>query len=135
MQRIIFILCVLLSLPGYAQNSQLSSRAEIYVVTCGPYQNELYSAFGHSAFRVSDPVAAFDWIYNYGVFDFNQPNFYLNFARGNLNYKLGVHEYHPFRDYYISNNRFIHEQQLNLTQEQKQKLFEFLEWNALPENQ
>ena len=135
MRRNIFILLLVLSFSGFAQTTVLSETAEIHVVTCGPFQGELYSAFGHSAFRVYDYATGIDWIYNYGVFDFNQPNFYLNFARGNLNYKLGVHDYAPFRDHYIENNRFIHEQQLYLTSEQKQKLFDFLEWNALPENQ
>ena len=135
MRRYIFIILLLLSLQGLAQTSVLSDKAEIRVVTCGPFQGELYSAFGHSAFRIYDPLLGFDWIYNYGLFDFNQPNFYLNFARGNLNYRLGVQEYTQFRDTYIYYNRFVHEQQLNLTAEQKQKLFDFLEWNALPENQ
>ncbi len=135
MQKYIFLSLLLFSVSGLAQTPELSNQAEIHVVTCGPFQGELYSAFGHSAFRIVDSELQYDAIYNYGVFDFNQPNFYLNFARGNLNYKLGKHPYANFRDYYIYNNRFIHEQKLNLTQEQKQKLFDFLEWNALPENQ
>lgn len=135
MQKTIFVVLLLFSISGLAQTPRLSEKAEIHVVTCGPFQGELYSAFGHSAFRIVDPELSYDEIYNYGVFDFNQPNFYLNFARGNLNYKLGKHPYPVFRDYYIYYNRFVHEQKLNLTQEQKQKLFDFLEWNALPENQ
>jgi hypothetical protein len=114
---------------------QLSDRTEIYVLTLGPYQGELYSAFGHSAIRVYDPELQIDDVYNWGVFDFDQPNFYLNFARGYLYYKLGVHPYDRFRDYYIYYNRYIHAQKLNLTQAQKQKLFDYLQWNSLPENQ
>ncbi len=135
MQKIIFTFLLLFSISSVAQTPKLSEKAEIHVITCGPFQGELYSAFGHSAFRIHDPKLGFDWIYNYGVFDFNQPNFYLNFARGNLNYKLGVQQYTQFRDSYIYYNRSIHEQELNLSLEQKQKLFGFLEWNALPENQ
>jgi hypothetical protein len=135
MLKFIFSFLVLFSVSGFAQTPKLSDQAEIYVITCGPYQGELYSAFGHSAFRIVDTQQQYDAIYNYGVFDFDQPNFYLNFAKGNLNYKLGKHAYAPFRDYYIYHNRFIHEQKLNLAQHQKQKLFDFLEWNALPENQ
>ena len=112
----------------------LGEKAEIHVVTCGPYQGELYSAFGHSAIRVLDPDQGLDLIFNYGVFDFNQPNFYLNFARGYLNYQLAVAPYDLFKRSYISENRFIHEQSLNLDQDQKQKVFDFLQWNALPEN-
>jgi hypothetical protein len=135
MRKLLMVFCLYLSLPLKAQEIQLSDKAEIHVLTCGPYIGELYSAFGHSAIRVYDPVNRIDLIYNYGVFDFDQPNFYLNFARGYLYYKLAVQEYANFRNSYIYFNRFIHEQQLNLTAEQKQKVFNFLQWNALPENQ
>lgn len=113
----------------------LSPQAEIHVLTCGPYQGELYSAFGHSAIRVTDPASGLDLLFNYGVFDFDQPNFYLNFARGFLNYKLAVMDYTRFRDFYIMQNRYIHEQVLNLTPDQKQEYFDFLQWNIRPENQ
>lgn len=117
----------------YAQT--LSPQAEISVLTLGPYQGELYSAFGHSAIRVYDPEVGIDDAYNWGVFDFDQPNFYLNFARGYLYYKLGVYPYDRFRDYYIYYNRYVHEQKLNLTPAQKQKLYEYLVWNRQPDNQ
>ncbi len=130
------ILIVLLVISGecFAQGYQLSEQAEISVITCGPYQGELYSAFGHSAIRVYDPANQTDLAFNWGVFDFDQPNFYLNFARGFLYYKLGVYSYPHFRDHYISYNRYVHEQVLDLNSFQKQKLFEYLEWNAQPEN-
>jgi len=112
----------------------LSSSAQISVITIGPWQGELYSAFGHSAFRVFDPTLAIDDFYNYGVFDFDQPNFYLNFARGHLNYKLGVDPYPLYRDYFIRHNRYIHEQVLNLDSAQRQAVFDYLYWNSQPEN-
>jgi hypothetical protein len=113
----------------------LSSQAEISVITCGPGQTELYSAFGHSAFRVYDPLNQVDAAFNYGVFDFNQPNFYLNFARGRNDYRLAVQDYKRFEYAYIYYNRYVHEQVLDLTPAQKQKLFDYLQWNAQPENQ
>lgn len=129
----LFLFTVVISLAGHAQ-APLSEEAEISVITCGPWQGELYSAFGHSAFRVYDPVNHIDEAYNYGVFDFDQPNFYLNFAKGFLYYKLGVYDYPAFRNYYVYHNRYVHEQRLNLTQEQRQKVYNFLQWNAKPEN-
>lgn len=129
-----FLFIVLINLSAAAQIT-LSDQAEISVITCGPGQNELYSAFGHSAFRVNDPVNGFDYAFNYGVFDFNQPNFYLNFARGHNYYKLAVQDYKRFEYFYIYYNRYVHEQVLNLTAWQKQRLFDYLQWNAQPENQ
>lgn len=124
-----FLLPVLLS-----AQIQLSEKAEISLITCGPTQTELYSAFGHSALRVYDPVKQLDLVFNYGVFDFDQPNFYFNFTRGNLLYKLSVGHFPSFRAYYISEDRFLHEQILNLDSTQKQAYFNFLQWNARPEN-
>ena len=113
---------------------KLSDEAEISVLTLGPSQEEVFTAFGHSAFRVYDPANRIDAAYNYGVFDFDQPNFYLNFALGNNLYMLGVMSYPHFEYAYIADNRYIREQILNLHPHEKQRLFEFLEWNARPEN-
>jgi hypothetical protein len=134
MKNIVAALLLLSTSVCHAQ-VQLSENATIAVVTCGPGQNELYSAFGHSAFRVTDPKLGFDVIYNYGVFDFQQKHFYLNFARGYLYYKLGMHYYRDFEYFYLTENRFMHEQILNLNAFQKQKLFDYLSWNSKPENQ
>ncbi|MDH5365885.1 MAG: DUF4105 domain-containing protein [Cyclobacteriaceae bacterium] len=130
-----FLISLLLVTSQLFSQITLSEKAEILVLTLGPTQTELYSAFGHSAIRVYDPKNNINRIYNYGVFDFNQPNFYLNFARGFLNYKLDTVDYPRFRYAYIYYNRFIHEQVLNFTLQEKQQFFDFLEWNMLPENQ
>lgn len=134
MARLFLIIVLFSSFNGLAQGPTLSNQAEISVITCGPYQGELYSAFGHSAIRVYDPQLGLDLALNYGVFDFDQPNFYLNFTRGHLLYKLGTYPYDLFRDHYIARNRYVHEQTLSLTQHQKQKVFDYLYWNAQPEN-
>ncbi|MFZ6010527.1 MAG: DUF4105 domain-containing protein [Bacteroidota bacterium] len=132
MKRVLLLL--LLVSPFCQAQTRLSDQATISVVTCGPWQNELYSAFGHSAFRVHDPVLDIDEAYNYGVFDFDQPNFYLNFTRGYMYYMLGVYDYKRFEYHYISHNRYVHLQVLDLDSAQTQKLYDFLQWNALPEN-
>ena len=129
---LLFTIFLLLSFLGKGQ--ELSDKSEISVYTMGPYQGELYSAFGHNAFRVYDPLLNLDLIYNYGIFDFAQPNFYLNFAKGKPYYMLGVQYYEPFIKAYIEENRRIVQQVLNLTKTEKQDLFDFLQWNAQPEN-
>jgi len=112
----------------------LSDSTTLSVLTMGPDQAELYSAFGHSAIRVFDAKNNWDFVYNYGIFDFDQPNFYLNFAQGKLYYMLGVQPYDRFDRAYRRNNRSIIEQVLNLDSVQKQQLFAYLQWNAQPEN-
>jgi hypothetical protein len=133
MKKIAFSLIIVLA-SANAFPQKLSSQATISVITCGPYQKAVYFAFGHSAFRVYDPESAIDYAFNYGVFDFDKPNFLLNFARGHNYYMLGVHDYQLFKNSYIEDNRYIHEQVLDLTNEQKQKVFDFLLWNVQPEN-
>jgi len=130
------LLTLLLAFPLLASAQpfvQLGERAEVSVITFGPYQGELYSAFGHSSFRVYDPDKGIDEAYNYGVFDFDQPNFYLNFTRGYLYYQLGVFDYKRMQSHYVYNNRYVHEQILNLTASQKQTIYNFLQRNATPE--
>jgi hypothetical protein len=132
MKKLIFLFLTV-SLCAYGQTN-LSDKAEISVLTLGPHQGQVYTAFGHSAFRVFDPVNQIDLAYNYGVFDYDKPNFYLDFARGSNYYMLGVSDYRQFEYVYMYYNRYIHEQKLNLSTAQKQKLFDYLEWNAKPEN-
>ena len=112
---------------------QLSNKATISVITCGP-GDQLYSTFGHSAFRVFDPLQNFDKVYNYGTFDFNAPNFYLNFAKGKLTYLLSTTSFSRFLREYQYENRWVKTQQLNLSSKEIQLVFEFLETNAKPEN-
>ena len=127
---------VLFALPAYSKAQQvwLSEDAKVSVITFGPSQDEVYSAFGHSAIRIYDPVRRIDNAYNYGVFDFSQPNFYLNYTKGRPLFKLGVSSYPQMKEVYLYYNRWVHEQELNLNAEQIQKVFDYLQWNALPEN-
>ena len=84
-----------------AQYTSLSENAEVSVLTIGP-GDQLYDKFGHSAFRVHDKSKNLDIVFNYGVYDFNTPNFYTKFARGKLLYQLGVSYYQPFYDSYVA---------------------------------
>ncbi|WP_010134491.1 Lnb N-terminal periplasmic domain-containing protein [Ochrovirga pacifica] len=127
-------LCSLLSVAQSPSSIQLSSQAKVSILTCAPGQNELYSQFGHSAMRIKDPENNIDKVYNYGTFDFDTPNFYLKFTRGQLLYELSVYDYKYFPYRYYIEKRWVKEQILNLTTEENQQVFDFLEWNALPEN-
>ncbi len=111
----------------------MSPTAEISILTIGP-GSELYDKFGHSAFRIKDTLSGVDVAFNYGVYDFNTPNFYTKFAQGKLLYELRVSYYQSFFESYVAQNRWVKEQTLNLTKEEKQAVSDFLWHNALPEN-
>ena len=134
MKKKYFLLLIILSIysPLKAQVN-LSVYSEISIVTAGPGK-ELYEAFGHSAIRIKDPVLNFDIIYNYGMFDFNQPNFLLNFAKGKMIYSLARYDFKYFLASYKRDKRWLKQQVLNLSQEEKQAYFSFLEQNAAPKN-
>lgn len=122
-----------------AQNSSsqaptLSSQAQISILTCGTGPI-LYEAFGHSAVRITDKSIGLDAVFNYGIFDFNQPNFYGNFALGFMRYKLGVSSAEEFLYQYRYYKRSVREQVLNLDSAQKQAIVNYLNINLLPKNQ
>ncbi len=111
----------------------LSDKAEISLLTYDPVK-EIYTIFGHSAIRVADPVRQMDIVYNYGMFDFDAPNFTLNFIKGKLNYNLGIQDYRQVVTYSDYRNQSLYEQVLDLDSIQKQAIFLFLQNNYKPEN-
>ena len=133
MHKKLLIPILLLFIAVNAQQNQLSPKAEISVLTIGP-GTSLNDAFGHSAFRINDPINNLDKTFDYGRFNFEAPNFYLNFARGKLNYSIGDSTYYNFLKFYIRQNRTVKEQILNVSQSEKQILYDYLLNNNKPEN-
>ena len=124
---------ILLCTCGHGLAVQLSSAARLSVLTCAP-GTEIYSAYGHTAIRVNDPIQQLDVVYNYGIFDSYQEQFALKFARGQLDYQLGTESFAQFLGQYHYFGRGVVEQTLDLTPAQMQAVVDFLEWNNLPEN-
>ena len=115
-------------------NTQLvNDSIRISLLTCGPGE-EIYSLFGHTAVRVVRPARNLDAVFNYGVFSFNTPNFIMRFVLGETDYQLGVNSYRTFVNQYQFYNREVWEQELNLTQTEKEKIVNFLFVNYQPEN-
>lgn len=113
--------------------STLSPAAKFSVLTCSP-GTELYSVFGHSALRIQDSTSRLDWVWNYGVFEFDTPNFLMKFARGKLLYYVLSYSYRHFQAEYTAERRSITEQTLNLSEGQKKAIFDALLVNELPDN-
>lgn len=132
---LVFLFLILIFRTSFSQLPpvMLTDSARVSLLTCSQGE-ELYSIFGHSAIRISDPILGLDWVFNYGTFDFSDPNFYPNFVKGKLNYILSVSNYKNFEYTYIVEKRFIYEQVLNLKSPEKQMLLDSLSQNYLPEN-
>ena len=127
MARLLALLLVLCSLNLRA--IELSDSSRISLLTCAP-GSELYSCFGHSGIRVTDYRLGLDIVFNYGTFDFDQPDFYLNFCKGHMIYMLGVDRFEDFRTEYIEEKRSIYEQVIDLKHPEKQIIFDFLTKNS-----
>ncbi len=130
--RLLFFL-FLLPLLSSAE-LRLSPEARVSLMTIGPGKEELYSSFGHSTLWISDPVLQLDRSYSYGTFQFDTDFFYIKFMRGTLPYKITVNPFALELNYYRGENRSVRQQELNLSADQKQRLYEYLETNLLPEN-
>lgn len=118
--------------PAAAAQQELSVYATASVLTCGP-GNDFYTTFGHTAIRITDPELGIDYVYNYGTFDFNTPNFYWKFMRGQLDYKLARTSFERFIEEYRFEGRAVWEQPLCFEYGQLQNLYILLETNLLPE--
>ncbi len=126
-----FLFCFILFQSVYS--IQLSDSARISLLTCSPGE-ELYSAFGHNGIRVTDYKEGWDVVFNYGTFDDSQPGFYYNFVKGRMIYSVTSETFNDFMSEYIYEKRSVTEQQLNLSVEDKKKIFAALYINTLPEN-
>ena len=128
---------LLLSIISWASLSaqiQLSDSAKISLMTVSPWTGAVYSLYGHTVLKVEDDSTGVDACFNYGYFDSSQSNFLFHFVRGETDYVLGVTSYHDFMLENKMKGLEVVEQELNLTLQQKQQLWEDLYINALPEN-
>ncbi|HPX59229.1 MAG TPA: DUF4105 domain-containing protein, partial [Bacteroidales bacterium] len=132
MKKIFFGFILIISIL-HLQAQRLSEAATASILSCGA-GNELYVAFGHTAIRLCDTNKHLDLVFNYGTFDFNTPNFYLKFSQGRLPYMLSISSFDGFMHEYQREGRWIYEQELNLTLEEKEKLYNLLIENYLPQN-
>jgi hypothetical protein len=123
-----------LSLQPVAAQVKLSDSARITLLTASPWYEAVYSLFGHTANRVQDDSTGIDAVFNYGYFDSSQPHFIYHFIRGETDYVLGVTSFQQFLIEYGYKGQEVVEQELNLSLQEKQELFDALQINALPEN-
>jgi hypothetical protein len=111
-----------------AAQDSTKAALQISILTCAPGE-DVYTAWGHTAIRIIDSAKQTDIVFNFGTFDFNTPNFLLEFVKGNLNYFLSADNFQNFILEYQYYGRSIKEQVLILTDAEK------INWqNALLKN-
>ena len=114
--NILFALALIFfSINIYANELENKNRYKMSILSIGEGPS-LVDAFGHTAIRVKDEELKNDVVFNFGVYDFNSPNFYSNFVKGRPEYKLGIQNYYNLTQNYVRQKRYIVEHQLNLDQ-------------------
>lgn len=126
--------------PPPGQNATLDSlRAvrgasiEVRLYTYGP-GDAVFERFGHIALAVRDTLTGEDLAFNWGMFDFQQPNFYGRFLTGDTRYWMAGYNTEAFNAVYRAENRRIREQRLALTPMQRGALYDYVAWNAQEAN-
>ena len=114
-------------------NASSMDRVRISLLTCAP-GSEIYALFGHSAIRYENPDQQEDWVFNYGMFSFKDPNFVMRFVKGETDYQLGVIPFAYFEAEYAMRGSSVYQQVLNLTNDEKELLVNLLKENYLPAN-
>ncbi len=130
--KIKHILTVFFCFVAFIVSAQTDSTARFSLLTCSPAA-EVYATFGHTALRYQNPETETDIVFNYGIFRFDD-NFLFNFVTGNTYYELGVQQFERFFDSYAYDGQGIIEQELNLTPEEVEYMYELLRINYEPQN-
>lgn len=112
-----------------------SSLAEltVTVITFDPGE-QVWERFGHNALWIHDAHAGTDIAYNWGLFDFAQPDFLQRFLSGDTKYWMAGEDAYRMIAAYHEIGRTITLQRLDLTHAQAAALRDFVQWNAQEEN-
>lgn len=132
---LVSVLVAMSQVSIYAPQSQMpevkNDTLEVSLITKYPAA-EVYELYGHEAVRVRS--SDFDLAFDYGLFDFDAPNFIYRFVKGETDYMAGCHDFPMFMAACEADGAMVVEQRLNLTQEESHRLLELLLWDVRPEN-
>jgi hypothetical protein len=137
MKKIFFFILLTIGLStitlAQAQDSTKNAGLRFSLLTCDAGK-DLYTIWGHTALRVTDSINHADIVYNYGSFDFNEPNFIAKFLKGDLRYFISADTYQNFLYEYEYFGRDVHEQILNISAIEKQQWQQDLLLNMIGDN-
>jgi hypothetical protein len=133
----LWLLLLLFALPLQPAHAGVANapgaNLEVSLVTYGP-GDTYWERFGHDAIELRDTVSGEAYNFNYGVFDFDESGFLLNFARGRMHYLMDAAPTTQDEGWYVQAGRSVTRQRLDFTPEQASALRDFLLWNLRPEN-
>lgn len=133
---VIFIFILIIPFRSYGSNDiiRLTDSSRISLLTITPSNEQVYTLFGHTAIRIKDDSVKIDVVFNYGLFDFNTPNFIYRFVKGETDYMVGAVPFDYFIIEYQTRGVGIYEQVFDISAKDKQHIWEALLDNTKPEN-
>jgi hypothetical protein len=127
------LLFILLATPSRAQTTQPGDELTIFLITV-ERGDAVFEKFAHNTIAIHDASTGTEILYNWGIFDFSQHRFFLNYMVGRMDYSMASEELAPMAAWYEHQNRSMWAAQLNLTPAQRTKLRDYCRHNELPEN-
>ncbi len=121
-------------MPSTAGAADISAESDTVVASLiiNSPGSDIYELEGHATIRIRKGDA--DYAVNYGIFDFNSPNFVGRFVAGQTDYIVAAYPFRHFLNSYGEAGRGVTEYALNLSQEEAGRLVDLLSINLLPEN-
>lgn len=110
----------------------MASAARVSLLTALP-GTEVFQLEGHTALRITDNDGR-DYVVNWGVFDFNSPNFIYRFVVGRTDYLCWAYPTPFFLDSYRREGRMVVEQTLALDSLRTEAVIAMVAENLRPEN-
>ncbi|MEZ3549328.1 MAG: DUF4105 domain-containing protein [Muribaculaceae bacterium] len=111
--------------------SRPADSLRVSFITCYPGP-EIYELYGHEAIRIRSNTM--DSVWNFGIFDFREPNFVYRFVKGETDYMVAGYPFEWFMPEYVARGSRVVEQELNLTQAEAMDMLSRLRTLTLPEN-
>ena len=132
-KTLLIILIFFTAFSLFGQSSSADDRYEIKLAVIGP-GDELYFWWGHIGLLIKDSRTGSERFYDWGIFSFDNENFFVNFAFGRLIYTCGSSPSEWNFLHYLNTNRDITLYTLDLPPEKKEEILRYAEWNIQPEN-
>lgn len=124
------LIYMVLMLTGLVLQAREPLRVSLLTADAGA---EVYQLEGHTALRLLRE-GEYDMVVNWGIFDFNSPNFLYRFVKGETDYVVAAYPYELFLEEYRREGRSVTEQELSLDSMTAERMEELVRRNLEPQN-
>jgi len=126
-------LALLIAADGVAAEPAPGESLAVRIALIGP-GDELYFRWGHFALIIDDLDAGTSRLFDYGLFSFQQADFFYNFAMGRLWFSIGVSDTWRSVLGWAQTNRDVIVYTLDIPPAAREAIRLRAEWDVLPEN-